>query len=123
VYNGAGVAKLDARLAAINAQAMAGSRAFDAGLGQVQELARAASGSRIESEEWSTALVRLADLTSHHSNTQLALAELDRLSANAELAARAPTENASIAQLRDKLAKEVGEQARLLDQINTQPVR
>ncbi len=112
--------ELDARLAAINARAMAAGRAFSAGLGPAQQLARIAAGSAVETDSWSTAQLRLADLTSHHSNAHLALAELDRLAATVELAASRPADATDIAELRTKLAQDVGEQARLLAQISAQ---
>jgi hypothetical protein len=114
--------ELDARLAAINMRAMAANRAFAAGLGPVQRLARMAAGRPVESDEWSTAQVRLADLISHHSNAQLALAEVDRLAAGAELAASPAGDAAAIAELKTKLAEDVGEQAQLLGEINAQLV-
>lgn len=110
--------ELDAALAAINARALAARVAFSENLAPVQQIARAAAKSDAESDVWTTAQIRLADLTSHHSAAQVALAQIDELAATAELAQNAQTDAQAIAALRAELAPFVSEQARQLAGIN-----
>lgn len=113
-------AELDARLAAINARAAASSNAFAADLEPLRALARAASQSSRESDAWTLAQLRLADITTHHSRAHLALADLDDLTARAQLARSSAQERAMIADLHATLSQTIDEQARALSQINAQ---
>lgn len=114
--------ELDAALAAINARAMAASRAFSEGLSSTQRLATLAAGSAVESDRWTDAQLQLAELVSHHSAADLALADLDELAARAELTGTAD-EMAEITPLRGAIARMVEDQARALDTINAQLAR
>lgn len=112
--------ELDAALAAINARARAAARDFSASLGPVRNLARLAAGSAPESDRWTSAQIGLAELVSHHSAADLALADLDELAARAALSQSAANEAAEIAQVRASLAPMVEEQARALAGINAE---
>lgn len=120
-------AELDARLAAINTRAVAAANAFTATFDSAQTVVRAGVSSAPESDLWANAQLRVADLTSHHSTTQLALADLDALAVTAQLGQSAGTNTANetqmIMQLQTQLDQTVSEQARLLDQINAQMER
>ena len=113
-------AELDAALAGINARAEAANAAFASGLAPAQQLARVASMSDVESDTWSTAQLRVADLTSHHSAAHVALADLDMLTAAAELRANSKADLDALAQVKEALAQKVSQQARLLADINAQ---
>ena len=114
--------ELDAALAANNARAVAANRAFSDTLESAQGLAALAARSPVESDSWAEAQLRLADLVSHHSAADLALADLDEIAARAELAGAAQ-ELAEIARLRAELAPALEGQARWLDTINAQLAR
>ena len=111
-------AELDARLAAINARAVTANTAFSNTLAPAQRLASLAASSPIESDTWSTAQIRLAALTTHHSAAHVALAQLDRLAATAELAGSPKGDRDASEQLRASRAETASEQARLLTQIS-----
>ena len=112
--------ELDAALAAINARAMAANSAFSANLDAAQALVSAAAGGAPEADEWTSVQIRLAELTSHHSAAQLAMADLDQLSARAELARSGPDKEAMISELQAVLSQTLGEQAQALANINAQ---
>jgi len=113
-------AELDARLAAINNRATVAANAFSGSVEGTSALAKAARPNSPESDSYSAALVRIADLASHHSTTQLALADLDQLAANAALSGSAAEESVMIDDLRSDLSRTVAQQSQLLADIAAQ---
>jgi len=113
-------AELDARLAAINNRATVAANAFSGGVEGTRALANAARPNSPESDSYSAALVRIADLASHHSTTQLALADLDQLAATAALSGSVAEESVMIDDLRSDLSRTVAQQAQLLADIAAQ---
>lgn len=111
-------AELDAALAAINARAVAANRAFSENLGPARQLAEVAARASIESDLWAKAQLSAADLTTYHSAAQLALADLDQLTATAALTQASAQDAADIAELQSGLEYTVSEQARALTAIN-----
>ncbi len=101
----------------ISARADRATREFAAKSGPVRALADAARGDGITSDRWATAQVRLADLTSHHSDARLALADLDLLAARAQITLAEADESAAIAQVQSRLAATLIEQDRVLSAI------
>ena len=111
-------AELDAYLAAISTRAKAASNAFSQNLDPAQSLAVAASAVDTESDVWTNAQVRLADLTTFHSRTHIALADLDSLAARAELSQGSPADKAAIEELRAELSRTLDGQAKALASIS-----
>ncbi|MEO0590486.1 MAG: hypothetical protein AAFZ11_07980 [Pseudomonadota bacterium] len=111
-------AELDARLAAINAQASTAGQRFDKGLESARQSIAAASDAPTDTDRWARAQVQYADLASHHSAGRLALAELDLIAARAHLTAASDDDIQALAQLQTSLATELDEQARILAAFN-----
>lgn len=121
--NEAPPAELDAYLAAIGTRATAANTAFSQKVGSARSLAQAASGANAESDLWSNAQLRLADLTTYHSRAHIALADLDALAAKAELSKSSPADKAAIEDLRAELARTLDAQAKELRTITAQLAR
>ncbi len=105
---------LDAAIVAISARAERATQAFSANANQVRTLADRARGASVTSDIWADAQVRLADLTSHHSDAHLALADLDLLAAQAEITLADAQKSAAIAQAQSRLAATLVEQDLIL---------
>lgn len=103
-----------AELADILASAASAHRNFIETRPSAQRIIEAASGSGSESDIRSRALVALADLTSIRGNTALALANLDRLEAEAATGF-APVED--IRQAQEEVARLVNEQDAVIDSL------
>ncbi|MDJ0977073.1 MAG: hypothetical protein QNI87_00890 [Erythrobacter sp.] len=125
--------EIGARLAAIDARAQTAGAAFTANVEPTRALVRAASGTSAESRRRADAEVRFADLTAHHNEGQLALADLDWLAARVAQAAPASSEAssgtetgtgqgdlASIAETQTILLQELERQARILAQLGAE---
>lgn len=110
--------ELDAYLAAISTRAKAASSAFSRNIDSARSLAVAASAGDTESDIWTNAQVRLADLTTFHSRTHIALADLDLLAAKAELSQGSPADRTAIEELRAELSRTLDGQAKALASIN-----
>lgn len=89
------------RIAALVAEGQAAHQAFLASAEKARGPARAAAGAAEGSERWAVAQVTLADLHANRSQTMIALAELDLLYVDAELAGG---ELERIAGARDQIA-------------------
>lgn len=111
-------AELDAYLTAINTRASAANNAFSRDLASTRLVAEAASAAGAESDQWTNAQVRLADLTTFHSRGHIALADLDALAARSELTQSSPSDEAAIKGLRAELSEALDRQARALADIN-----
>ncbi len=105
---------LDAALSAISARADRATQAFSTKAGAVRALAEAARGASVTSDSWASAQVRLADLTSHHSDAHLALADLDLLAAQAQITVAEADKSAAIAEVQGRIAATLIEQDLLL---------
>lgn len=110
--------ELEARLAAINAQATNAGRRFGAGVEGTRQAIAAASNAPTASDRWARAQVQYADLASHHSAGRLALAELDLLASWVRLADAGDDDLRTVSQLQTSLATELDEQARILAAFN-----
>ena len=76
------------RIAALVAQAQAADAKFVTGQAEARRLVEAASDAEVDSTAWSNATVALASLASARSDAEVALADLDRLYAEARLAGK-----------------------------------
>lgn len=113
-------AELDAALAAINNRAMAANAGFSASSNATNAFVAKAVGTARESDAWAEAQLRIARLVTHHSDTHLALADLDQLAVTADLAQSTPDKLAMIADLRSNLVETLAQQARQLTAISAQ---
>ena len=108
------------QLDALESEADAAHAAFLAEAPRASSIVSAARGAEIGSEAWANAEVALASLTTARSRTMVALADLDRLYVSAaveggaldaiasvrdEVQAQVAAENATIAALKDVLAR------------------
>lgn len=108
------------RLAPLMAEARAAHAAFNVAAEQTTTRVRAASGAASGSESWSVAQVALADLRSRRSTAVIALADLDRLYADASSAGESTAE---IAPVRSEVAELIAEEDRMLDTLVGQLAR
>ncbi|MDP3908142.1 hypothetical protein [Novosphingobium sp.] len=108
------------RLDSLVAQAQAADAKFRAREGQARNLASAASGAALGSENWAVASVALSQLESARSDAMVALAELDQYYA----AARIEADDArAIAAARDTVMALVAEQDRVIGELGAQLAR
>ncbi|MEM1195193.1 MAG: hypothetical protein AAGH57_03730 [Pseudomonadota bacterium] len=115
--------ELDVRLAAIQARADKASAAFATKLGPTREWLAASADSEVGSPSWTETQLRLADLTTHHSEARLALAELDVIAARARLSLTPADEWADVSEMQADLARSLDEQSALLDDLNVEAAR
>jgi len=105
---------LGAQLAALAQRGDAAHAAFTGKANAARDLARAAQGASAASDRWMDAQIALADLTSHRSETRLALADVDQLAARAQIRAAGAAQADSIAATQARLANHVSAQTRIL---------
>ena len=113
-------AELDAALAAIRNRAAKAVNGFDEDKEQARAHAQSAAGRSVESDQWAQAQVSLANLTSHQSETALALADLDMLAARASTNLEDPAKMALIAADQTRLAKRLTQQQAVIDTLSRQ---
>ena len=100
------------RLGPLAAQARAAHAAFGSAAETVSSRVAAARGAASGTENWSVALVALADLSSRRSTAMIALADLDLLYNSASIAGESTAE---IAPVRDEIAALMAEEDQILD--------
>ncbi len=105
---------LDARLAALVAQARDAHDSFTASAPQAETRVRAAAGSEIGSDSWASAQVALADLDSARSLAAVALGDLDILYAAATVQA---DDSAQIEAARAQVLALIGEEDAVLERL------
>lgn len=107
-------AEVLAQIEQLAGQSTAAHRAFLAELPRVRSAVEAARGSGPDGENWALAQVALSGLQATRSPATVALADIDRIYADA---ATGGTDVARIADTRSRVAAEVDEQDRAIDSL------
>jgi hypothetical protein len=102
------------RIAALEAKARSAHERFSARSGETRTLVAAAAGAPVASENWSVATIALSELEAARSEAMIALADLDALYARAVVEG---TDSAALSKARDAVTGMVGEEDRMLAEL------
>lgn len=104
------------RIAALETQARTAHERFLARTGAARKLALAATGAPVASEAWSAATIALSELEAVRSEAMIALADVDGLHARAVVDG---TDSRAIAEAREAILALIGEEDRVLGELQT----